>query len=189
MATPTSLKQFSQLLRSSLDMEDLLRTTLERMLAECGAMNLVCYLVGRTGDYKLGAYINATVPKDSVETLLDHWAGVIPDRFAETGLAVATPKNEAERRKFTDGDPWLRDSHLALIGVDHAQTGLRLGCFQFSRESKPFSDAEVQGLRDLVGLFRDQLWRILTIHNRLKPDFEGTGGLVDGDDDEEQESA
>lgn len=77
----TTATEFKGLIRNELDIESLLRTTLEFVLSRSGPTNAAIFLPTTSGDYSLGAYVNYDCPKETVDVLLDHLANVVAPRF------------------------------------------------------------------------------------------------------------
>src|SRR6185436_11876429 len=89
--------EFNGLIRQELDVESLLRTALEFILAKTGPTNAAVFLPATSGDFSLGAYVNYDCPKDTADVLLDHLAVVIAPRMEHQAelKSLATPEELA----------------------------------------------------------------------------------------------
>ena len=175
--------EFAGLIRQELDVESLLRTALEFILAKTGPTNAAVFLPASSGDYSLGAYVNYDCPKDGADVLLDHLAGVIPSRMEkERGLkALATG---AELDAFLGEDAhWLGDSCMITFSCHHEGECLAIVALFRDRRS-PFSDKTIPILTAVSELFARQLGRVIHIHHRHLPkDKWGALGEDESDDD------
>ena len=187
--------EFGGLIRQELDIESLLRTTLEFVLGRCGPTNAAVFLPTTSGDYSLGAYVNYDCPKETVDVLLDHLANTIAPRLAE-GAVKALPggrsgggagpvmhlKDHAALIKALGEDAgWLGDS--SVVGFPCTQEGECLAVFLLFRDRlTEFSPALVEQLRTIGELFAAQLARVIRIHHRHIPKDQW-GAIGDGEDE------
>ena len=74
MTMVTLASEFNSLIRQELDLESLLRVSVEFILGKSGPTNAAVFLPAASGDYSLGAYVNYDCPKDSAEVLMDQLA-------------------------------------------------------------------------------------------------------------------
>ncbi|MGE3109864.1 MAG: hypothetical protein AB7O77_16120 [Phycisphaerales bacterium] len=160
--------EFGGLIRQELDLEVLLRTTLEYILSKSGPTNAAVFLPATTGDFTLGAYVNYDCPKETVDVLLDHMANVVAPRFEDVrDVAHLTDPTEIEE-KVTGDAMWIGDSHIVAFACRHE--GECLAIFLFFRDARsPYSDGFVEQLRVMKDLFGAQLARVVRIHHRHLP--------------------
>jgi DNA-binding response OmpR family regulator len=157
--------EFRTLLRQELDLEDLLRTALEYLLAKTGPTNGAVFLPDTAGSFDLGAYVNYDCPRDSITVLLNHLCRAVCPQMAE----------ESEIVSFEDADEFAR-----YIGVE---AGFLAGCqviafacrhearclavmvlFRSARE--PFGEGLAGTLEILRGIFAEQVSQVIRIHHR-----------------------
>ena len=164
-----------------LDVESLLRTLLEFLLARIGSTNAAIYLPSAEGDHSLGAYINYDLPKEAGEVMLDELADAVAPRF-EHGRRVCVMSSDAELREHLGEDAhWLADQSVMAVGCGDDPTNESEGeCLAvivlFRRGRIGFSKSAVRTLQIASDLFTQQLSRVLRIQNRHQPE-DGEPGL------------
>lgn len=160
--------EYGGLIRHELDLEVLLRTTLEYVLGKSGPTNAAVFLPATSGDFSLGAYVNYDCPKETVDILLDHMANVVAPRFEHIDeIAHLTDPKKIMEQVVGDAQ-WIGDSHV--IGFSCKQEGECLAIFLFFRDAHaPYPEAFVSQLRVVRDLFAAQLARVIRIHHRHLP--------------------
>ncbi len=187
MTHVTLATEFRSLVQQELDVEALLRTTLEYMLSKTGPTNAAVFLPTGHTDYSLGAYINYDIPRDTVDMLLDHLADILAPRFAhETEMIWCTSDADLARWIGEDAS-WLSGSHMVSFTCMRKGEALAIVTL-FRDHTNPFSDEVVDRFRVLTAIFGEQLARIIRIHNRMLPEDEWPGfefeeDECDGEDD------
>jgi DNA-binding response OmpR family regulator len=157
--------EFKTLIRQELDVESLLRTALEYLLAKTGPTNAAVFLPGPNAEWNLGAYVNYDCPRETASVLLDHLGQQL----------CPVMSDEADIVRFDDADDFG-----AWIGVDPAFLSgsqvISFSCMHdeecmaivvlFRKPSEPFKD-ELAALLDLLrDLFADQLATVIRVHHR-----------------------
>lgn len=180
----TISEEFQGLIRHELDVESLLRVTLEFVLSRCGPTNAAVFLPTSCGDYSLGAYVNYDCAKETVDVLLDHLANVAAPKFEEADGAVhLTDPRGLDTFLGTDAR-WLETNHV--VGMSSRHDGECLAVLMFFRDpSLPFSRSMIEDLRTISDLFAGQLSRVVRIHNRHLPP-EQWRAVGDGDDERDE---
>ncbi|HBS29788.1 MAG TPA: hypothetical protein DEB06_10150 [Phycisphaerales bacterium] len=182
MTSATMASEFTTIVRQELDVEALLRTTLEYLLNKTGPTNAAVFLPTGHDDYSLGAYVNYDVPRDTADVLLDHLADVIAPRFDQERevrrFATAPELDEA----LGDDAQWLNDSALVVFAC-RDEDGDCLAVFALFRDRRnPFPDTTLAHLRVIRDIFGEQLDRVVRIHHRHTPDKQWPGFDVEEDD-------
>ncbi len=174
--------EFNSLVRQELDLETLLRTVLEFILAKIGPTNAAVYLPSTSGDYSLGAYVNYDCPRDSTEVLLEHLAGVIAPRFERSEAVELMPSEDDLHARLGDDADWIAGNALACISC--RQDGECLAVVALFRERRTGFNADaVRLLGTIAELFGRQLARVIHVHHRHLPkDSWGLPGAADDDD-------
>ncbi|MBU6413721.1 MAG: hypothetical protein KGS45_09610 [Planctomycetes bacterium] len=173
MVTSTVSSEFSAIVRQELDLEDLLRTVLEYVLAKVGATNAAIFLPASSGDYTLGAYVNYDCPKDTSEVLFDHLADALAPKFA--GERMISTYNTASdlTRKLGDHAQWISDSALMVAPCRAATPGQPEECLAiialFRDRRSPFGEDLTPLMRIISDLFARQLARVIHCHHRHLP--------------------
>ena len=168
MSQVSVASEFKGLIRYELDIEALLRTTLEFILARSGPTNAAVFLPTTSGDYSLGAYVNYDCPKDTCDLLLDHMASAIAPKFEmQIGIASILGAGELSRR-LGDHAAWLGDSALLAMACRHEEETLAIMTL-FRDRRTAFPPSLLDQLRTVGDLFASQLARVIHIHHRHLP--------------------
>lgn len=180
MSTATLATEFNALVRQELDVESLLRTTLEFMLTRTGPTNAAVFLPTGGHDYNLGAYVNYDIPRDTADVLLDHLADFMPQRFEEleSVLVLATP--EAQESRLGDEASWIVDSTMAIFACRDDDECLAVVAL-FRDRKHAFSEELVGQLEVMRDIFAEQLARVVRIHHRAVANPEWPGFDVEDD--------
>lgn len=160
--------EFTGLIRQEIELESLMRTSLEFMLAKFGSTNAALFLPSSSGDWTLGAYVNYDRAKESAEMMLDHLADTIPGRMDEIGSTVLL-EGEAQVRKALPGAAeWLGDS--AVLASPASHEGETLACVVLFRDrTSPFPEHARQSLESLSKILASQFGRVIKVHHRHLP--------------------
>jgi hypothetical protein len=173
--------EFGGLIRQELDIESLLRTTLEFVLGRCGPTNAAVFLPTTSGDYSLGAYVNYDCPKETVDVLLDHLANTIAPRLAEGTNLIHLKDQISLARVMGEDAGWLGDS--SVVGFPCRQEGECLAVFLLFRDRlSEYTPSLIEQLRTIGELFAAQLARVIRIHHRHIPKDQW-GAIGDADDE------
>lgn len=177
--------EFGSIVQQELDVESLLRTSLEYMLTKTGPTNAAVFLPSNHTDFTLGAYVNYDCPRDTADVLLDHLADVIAPRFQdETEVVRFEDESELAERIGAEA-AWLSESKVVVFSCRHEGECLAVMTL-FRDRSTPFPDELVPQLKVMSDLFAKQLARVIRIHHRHLPDKQWTG--FDSWDDDEEDS-
>ncbi len=160
--------EFSGLISQELDVEELLRTSMQYMLTKTGATNAAVFLPGSKSDqFGLGAYVTYKCKRHQAEPLLSRLASDICPRvaasddiirFADTAEFIESIGIEAEV---------LADCELVAWSARHGDECMGV-FFLFRSRNEPFKD-ELAGLIDaLRPVFAEQMARIVRVHHRSR---------------------
>lgn len=181
----TTITEFGAIVRQELEVEDLLRTTLEYLLRKIGPMNAAVYLPGAGDDFTLGAYVNYDIPKETSDFLLDHFADVFTPRLLEDERLFEFTDSDALQEWLGADATWLQDSHVIAFGCRSEDECLAV--FVLFRDlATPFASDTAALLDVLRDVFATQLAHVIHVHHRHLPDGEwpGWGGDEFEDDDD-----
>lgn len=172
---------------AELDVEAILRHTLEFVLAKLGPTNAAIFLPGSTGDYQLGAYVNFSCPKDTAEVMLDHLANIAAPRLEKSIGVLALPDARAIQEAVGEGVEWLGNQHALAFAC--RQEDETLAVFMIFRDrATPFAD-HAHSLLDMIReQFGRQLAKVIRIHHRHLP-RDKWGRVGDGLTSEEDDLA
>jgi hypothetical protein len=157
--------ELQTLLRQELDIESVLRTSLEFMLRKLGPANAAIYLPSTTGDYTLGAYINYDCPRDGIEHTLDHLGdAIVPDYSDRPGLHVI---EACERDIPTITSAWVQDSTMIVYSA-HNENECTAVIAVFRDQHTGFTSEQRKLVSTIGGMLGEQLARIVKTHHRWK---------------------
>ncbi len=162
--------EFRTLLKQELDVEALLRTSLEYLLTKTDPTNAAVFLPDSAGRFDLGAYVNYDCPRETVTTLLDHLCQYVCPQMAD----------EAEIVAFSDADEFA-----AWVG---AEVGFLAGCqviafsclhegeclavmVLFRSKSTPFAEDLAGAIDILRPIFAEQVNNVIRVHHRATPSW------------------
>ena len=175
------LAELNSLMRQELDIESLLRTVLEFLLAKVGPTNAGVFLPTSTGDYSLGAYVNYDRQGESAEVLFDHLADVLAPRFEGQDAVLAIEGDEQFAEHLGEDARWLEGSTALIVACCEGDECLAV-LTVFRDANRPFDESTKRLLQSAAPLFGAQLARIIRVHNRHLPESEWGGGFEPEED-------
>ncbi len=180
MGQVTLSTEFTALVRQELDVESLLRTTLEFLLTKTGPTNAAVFLPTGNDDFSLGAYVNYDLPQDTGEVLLDHLADALPARLESVAEVRLLDSPGLLGELLGTAATWLA-AHNMIAFACHDSDGTCLAVVCVFRDgAQPFSRSILPRLELIRDLFAEQLGRIIRLHNRHKHDATWSGFDVAG---------
>lgn len=181
--------EFRTLLRQELDVEDLLRTTLEYMLTKTGPTNAAVFLpdgasLGGIGAAKpaafgLGAYVNCDCPRETVSAMLDHLGEAVCPQMADESDIVRFA-DAAEFANWIGADAeGLADCQVIAFRCANKDDCLAV-IVLFRRKDQPFDEKLAGTLDTMRGIIAEQLRTVVKVHHRAAGQWPRD---ADGDDD------
>lgn len=160
--------EFGVLARLELDVESLLRTTLEYVLHKIGPTNAAVFLPTAGEDFTLGAYVNYDCPKDCVDLLLDHVAAsVAPAIEADPSMRLHRGEDALDEL-MGDHAAWLTGCEAVTFAAEH--DGEMLAAVALFRDDRdPFDSRTLRRLGAIGEILAQQLARIIRVHHRHLP--------------------
>lgn len=175
--------EFRTLLRQELDMEEVLRTTLEYLLTKTGPTNAAVFLPDCDQHYSLGAYVNFDCDRESIDRLLDHLGEAIcPQMSDEPDLVSFDDAGEFAEWIGMDSTS-LAQSQFLAFSCHHEDECLAVVILFRSRTNA--YEPELAGTLDILrSIFAEQLSRIIRVHHRAAPQWprEAEGDESEWDD-------
>lgn len=191
MSDVAMASEFRTLLKQELDVEDLLRTTLEYLLTKTGPTNAAVFLPdaprgeGESQHYGLGAYVNYDCPRESIATLLDHLGRAIcPQMEGETDIVSFADAREFAEWVGADAG-FLANSHVIAFACMHK--GDCLAVIVLFRNSKtPFNEKLAGTIDTMRQIIAEQLSNVIRVHQRARHSWpkEAEDGDLDYHDDD-----
>lgn len=183
MSTATLATEFGTLVQQELDVESLLRSTLEFLLAKMGSTNAAVFLPTGHDDFDLGAYVNYDVPKETADFLLDHLADVIAPRFEDERSMCHFKSEDALQAVLDDDAQLLADSEVVVFACHEDDDCLAIFTL-FRDRATPFTDDHLAQLEVMREVFGKQLAKVVRIHHRHLPAQDNWPGFdIEGESD------
>jgi DNA-binding response OmpR family regulator len=162
--------EFRTMLRQELDVEELLRTTLEYLLVKTGPTNAAVFLPDEQEGFDLGAYVNYDCPRDSVQFLLDHLCqAVCPQMVDESDIVLFDDAAEFSEWIGIEAD-FLAETQIMAFSCEHRGECLAIFVL-FRRRDEAFAGSLPPVLDCLRTIFAEQLANVINIHHRAKPSW------------------
>ena len=156
---------FTDLLRQELDLEQVLRKTLEHTLEKAGPTNAAIFLPATADEYAVGGYVNYDCSRESADLLLQHLASVVAPSIAEHSRAVSISDDQTLADWFGDDWNYLAGSHLLAISCRHDDEALAV-LVLFRDETEPFDDKLAEHLSAIGPLLGGYLAKVIRVHHR-----------------------
>ncbi|MEM8494500.1 MAG: hypothetical protein AAF663_03835 [Planctomycetota bacterium] len=162
--------EFKGIVTDELDLETLLRKTLEYLVSKAGATNAAIFLPATLDEYSLGGYVNYDCTADSADMLLEHLADVIAPKLAEQAEYVYFQSDAQLRDWFGDDAAYLDGSEV--IGVPcHAGPEGDRECLAvvvlFRDRDTPFEEAALDACSSLGPALGEALEKVIRVHHRV----------------------
>ncbi|MEM9345542.1 MAG: GAF domain-containing protein [Planctomycetota bacterium] len=155
-----------------LDLEAVLRKTLEYIIQQAGPCNAAVFLPSSADEFSLGGYVNYDCTKESADMLLQHLADVLAPAVAEKGEEIM---HVTDNRTLDDllGDDWnyLADCDLLALPVNHDGEALAVITL-FRDNEQPFTEPAIDAMSSIADQMGELLGRIIRVHHRAMPAFD-----------------
>ena len=172
--------EFRAMARNELDLEQLLRRSLEFIVEKSGPTNAAIFLPGTMDEFSLGGYVNYDGTTESTDIILEHFADVLVPKVIEHFDLVHATSAETVCRWIGDDVTFLSQSHLITFACRYEEDTLAVITL-FRDCSEPFDPTFVETCDAVAPLLAASLARIIRVHHRYLPDSFETGGDVDVD--------
>lgn len=170
MSEVAMASEYRTLLKQELDVEDLLRTSLEYLLTKTGPTNAAVFLPDSSGRFDLGAYVNYDCPRETINTLLEHLCQyVCPQMSDETQIVKFDDANEFAEWIGTEAD-YLAGSQVVAFSCLHDGECLAVMVL-FRNESVPFGQDLAATIDILRPIFAEQVGNCVSVHHRASPSW------------------
>lgn len=182
--------EFRTLLKQELDVEDLLRTTLEYLLTKTGPTNAAVFLPessqdGKPKHFGLGAYVNYDCPRETISILLDHLGRAIcPQMCDEPDIISFSDSREFAAWIGADAG-FLANSHVVAFSCMHQGQCLAVVVL-FRNQSTPFEERLASPIDTMREIIAEQLSNVIKVHHRARHSWpkEAEDGDLDYYDDD-----
>lgn len=160
--------EFNGIIRQELEIESLLRTVLEFILAKIGPTNAAVFLPSNSNDFSLGAYVNCDFNATALDTLLDHLADSLAPKFERRSGVHVYPTRADTAQMLGDDAHWLPE-HASIVFPCHREEECLAVVALFRDDRTPFEPGTKALLETIGKLFSSQLARIIHVHHRHLP--------------------
>lgn len=170
MSEVVMASELRTLLKQELDLEDLLRTALEYLLAKTGPTNAAVFLPDQAENFDLGAYVNYDCPRETITVLLNHLCQTVCPQMARETEIVSF--NDADAfAEFIGADAgFLAGCEVVALSCVHDGKCLAVLVLFRSRED-PFGESVAATLEILRGIFAEQIANVIKVHHRATPQW------------------
>ncbi len=169
--------EFRTLLKQELDVEDLLRTTLEYLLTKTGPTNAAVFLPdsprGANDDaqnFGLGAYVNYDCPRETISLLLDHLGRAICPQMAEEKDIVSFADAQEFAEWIGADAGFLATSHVLAFSCMHKDECLAV-IVLFRSKTTPFEEKLAGTIDTMRCIIAEQLSNVIKVHQRARPSW------------------
>lgn len=166
---------YQEAIGQELDLEAVLRKTLEYIIQQAGPCNAAVFLPSSADEFSLGGYVNYDCTKESADMLLEHLADVLAPTVANRGEEIM---HVTDNRGLDDllGDDWnyLADCDLLALPVNHDGEALAVITL-FRDNEQPFTEPAIDAMSSVADQMGQVLGRIIRVHHRAMPDFDESG--------------
>lgn len=157
--------EFSSLMHRELDLEQLLRKTLEYLLSKAGPTNAAIFIPAGKKRFTLAGFVNYDRASDTADMLLEHLADVLAPQIAQYDTPIHITDNEALNKWFGDDSAYLLDNHA--IAISCCNDGEALGVVVLFRDmSEPYDDSAIETVAAIAPMLADFLAKAIRIHHR-----------------------
>ena len=169
MSRVVQCSEYASLVREELDLEGLLRKTLEFLLGRAGPTNVAIFLPSNFQEYALSGYVNYDCASDTADTLLEQLAEVLPPKVSVCPATMHVDDDRDLLDLVGDQLACLSGNHLVAFACRDEDETLAV-VVMFRNGDEPFA-ANITELCDAVApLLAGALARIIRIHHRHLPD-------------------
>ncbi|MGI9013254.1 MAG: hypothetical protein ACR2GY_03290 [Phycisphaerales bacterium] len=176
--------EFRTLLSQELDIENLLRTSLEYLLSRIGPTNAAVFLPDQDRHYSLGAYVNYSCPREEIEVVLEYLSQSLCP-LLESQPEIVAFDCASNFAQYIDADvSFLEGSEVIAFRCSDGKETLAT-MILFRDQDEPFGLDVVPVIDTLRFIFASQVARVIRIHHRATPQWphEAAEDTFDADED------
>ena len=172
--------EYSMMLQDELEVEGVLRKTMEWVLKKLGPINAAVYLPDGERNFALGAYLNLDTEADA--KLIEQIGRTVVREVECSGQAVTIETNEQLRGHFGN-DAGLMEGRTWYASSCVAKRESLAVLVIFRRQGDPLDAALRQLVEAVCPLLAAKIDEALELYNRMNPledeDEEGDGGTLE----------
>lgn len=179
--------EFGAVIRDELDLEQLLRKTLEHLVEKAGPTNAAVFLPSSMDEFTLGGYVNYDCAPESADILLQHLADVVAPKIAHRDDIVHITDNQSLSHMLGGDAAYLVDSHMLSFACRSENESLAVVTL-YRDGSNPFDQSALDTVEAVGPLLGDALARVIRIHHRSLDDDTYEDGYFGAPDDEDDDA-
>ncbi|MEO0587173.1 MAG: response regulator [Planctomycetota bacterium] len=186
MPTPTPVAPdvasaaFRQLTADELDLEQIIRRTLEFTMQQAGPTNAAIFLPSSMDEFSLAGYVNYDCSRDAADLLLQHLADVMAPKVVDAEGLVHLTTDDGLRDWLGEDAAWLEGSHMVALPCEADEEALAV-IVLFRGDEEPFEDEVIDVFGAIGPELGQALARVIRIHHRHLPDPDENEDWQDGD--------
>lgn len=161
--------EYAALVRDELDLENVIRKTLEHLVDKAGPANCAIFLPATADEYSVGGYVNYDCDNDSGELVLSHLADTLAPLVAEQGGTFRYGDNDALNNALGEGADLVLDRDVIAFSCFHQSEPLAVVAV-FRDQREPFDESLMEVCRTVGPILAETLGRVIRIHHRATPD-------------------
>jgi DNA-binding response OmpR family regulator len=159
---------FTELLRNELDLEQVLRKTIEHVLNEAGPTNAAIFLPSSGDEHTLGGYVNYDKSDIAADLLLQHLADAVAPVVARSTQAVSIRDDQTLEVWFGDENDYLLENHVLAVACRHNDESLAV-LVLYRHHAEPYAEHLVKHLDAIGPLLGQYLAKVIHVHHRHLP--------------------
>ncbi|MGB0767518.1 MAG: response regulator [Phycisphaeraceae bacterium] len=172
MQNVTQAEGYKQTIGEELDLEVVLRKTLEYIVQQAGPCNAAVFLPASADEFSLGGYVNYDCTKESADMLLEHLADVLAPVVAARDEAVMRVTDNRELDELL-GDDWNYLADCDLLALPVNSDGEALAVITLFRDrDQPFTEPAIDAMSSVADQMGELLGRIIRVHHRAMPGYD-----------------
>ncbi|MEX0652869.1 MAG: response regulator [Phycisphaeraceae bacterium] len=175
MQQTVSSTEYQAMVRHELDLEQLLRKTLEYLVDRAGPTNAALFLPATADEFSLGGYVNFDCSSDAADLLLQHLGDVFAPRVADQADVLRLNSDAALKQCMGDDAAYLAECDVIAFPCRFEDESLAVVAL-FRDRGEPFDESLTSVCASVGPIMAEALSRLIRIHHRH--------GLFDDDGDD-----
>ncbi|WP_428388102.1 response regulator [Mucisphaera sp.] len=170
--------EYGTLIKEELDLENLIRRTLEHLVEKTGPTNAAIYLPSSVDEFSLGGYVNADADAGASDILLDHLGDRIPQALDGREDLLHLTDDQALAAWMGQEQTFLEGSDLVAMPCRAEDETLAV-LILFRDRLEPYDDRILETIEAIGPLLGESLAKVIRVHHRHMGDE-----LFEPEDDE-----
>lgn len=164
--------EYSCLAGQELDLEKLIRRTLEFLLEKAGPTNMALFLPSQADEYTLGGYVNYDCTTEANELLMQQLADLAAPRIADRDGPLHLTDGETLSNWMGDDYDLMPNRHVLAFPCSNDGDTLAI-VVMYRDQTQPFGASLVETCATIGPMIGGFLGKVLRIHHRHLPSWDG----------------